>query len=80
MRFKVLLIPEKNGYFVKLPQLDVSSQGDTMEEALENIKDALLTWLDNHDLSYEDIEPNAIIRELDIDLSDNYELEKKRAV
>jgi predicted RNase H-like HicB family nuclease len=34
------LIPEEEGYTVYCPELDIYTQGDTVEEALANLKEA----------------------------------------
>ncbi len=48
MDFKVLLEPaEEDGYVVSCPSLDgCYSQGETLDEALENIKEAILLCLE----------------------------------
>ncbi len=47
MKFKVVLEPsEDGGYAVHVPALRVChTQGETIEEALENAKDAIRTYL-----------------------------------
>lgn len=41
-RFSIVIEKDKDGYFVFCPELQgCYSQGDTYEEALENIKDAV---------------------------------------
>ncbi|MDP3794814.1 MAG: type II toxin-antitoxin system HicB family antitoxin [bacterium] len=41
-RFSVIMERDQNGYFVFCPELQgCYSQGDTYEEALENIRDAI---------------------------------------
>jgi len=47
MSYEVVLIPaEEGGYTVVVPALPgCISEGDTEEEALENIKDAIQGWL-----------------------------------
>jgi predicted RNase H-like HicB family nuclease len=48
MVYKVLLTYDKeyNGYVVDVPQLNgCMSQGKTLDEAIENIKDAIKGWL-----------------------------------
>jgi len=48
MRFKVVITydPEYKGYVVDVPELvGCMSQGKTMDEALNNIKDAIKGWL-----------------------------------
>ncbi len=49
MRFKVIITydPEYKGYVIDVPELvGCISQGKTIEEALENIKDAIRGWLE----------------------------------
>ncbi len=48
MKLKVLLRPESDGgYSVSVPALPgCHSQGDTLEEALENIREAAELWLE----------------------------------
>jgi predicted RNase H-like HicB family nuclease len=54
MRIKVVLEPqEEGGYTVHVPSLQgCLSEGDTIEEALKNIKEAILLYLkvDENDL------------------------------
>lgn len=47
--YEVILEPsDEGGYTVYVPSLrGCVSEGDTEEEALENIKDAIMTWLDS---------------------------------
>jgi predicted RNase H-like HicB family nuclease len=47
MKFKVVLEPsEDKGYAVHVPALrGCHTQGETIEEALENARDAILTYL-----------------------------------
>lgn len=47
MKYKVILVESEEGFAVSCPQLrGCHSQGETIEEALENIKDAIREWLD----------------------------------
>ncbi len=47
MKYKVILIESEEGFAVSCPQLrGCHSQGETIDEALENIKDAIREWLD----------------------------------
>jgi len=49
MRLKVVITydPEYKGYVVDVPELvGCMSQGKTIDEALENIKDAIRGWLE----------------------------------
>jgi len=47
MKYKVILVESEEGFAVSCPQLrGCHSQGETIDEALENIKDAIREWLD----------------------------------
>lgn len=47
MKYPVVTHKSKYGFAVYCPILPgCNSQGDTLEEALENIKDAIITYLD----------------------------------
>lgn len=47
MKYSVIIRKSKYGYDVHAPSLPgCHSQGDTEKEALENIKDAILTYLE----------------------------------
>lgn len=47
MKYPVVIHKSKYGFDVYCPILPgCNSQGDTLEEALENIKDAIITYLD----------------------------------
>ncbi|MGE5341771.1 MAG: type II toxin-antitoxin system HicB family antitoxin [Candidatus Omnitrophota bacterium] len=46
MKYKVILIESEEGVSVSCPELPgCHSQGETIAEALENIKDAIREWL-----------------------------------
>jgi len=48
MKFKVVIMYDKEyqGYVVDVPELNgCMSQGKTIDEALENVKDAIKGWL-----------------------------------
>ena len=48
MRFRLtaLLIKEEKGYTSYCPELGVASQGETVEEALKNLKEAVKLYLE----------------------------------
>jgi predicted RNase H-like HicB family nuclease len=47
MKYPVVVHKSKHGFDVRCPLLPgCHSQGDTLEEALDNIKDAILTYLE----------------------------------
>ena len=41
MTFSAVLNPEDAGYVSLCPEMDIASQGDTIEEALANLKEAV---------------------------------------
>jgi predicted RNase H-like HicB family nuclease len=46
MTLSAVLNPEDEGYVSLCPELDIASQGDTIEEALANLKEALEGFLE----------------------------------
>jgi len=55
-RFSVLVEHDKNGYFAFCPELQgCYSQGNTYEEALENIKDAIQLHVEDRIAEQEEI-------------------------
>ena len=49
MTLSAVLNPEEDGYVSLCPELDIASQGDTIEEALGNLKEALEGFLETAD-------------------------------
>lgn len=46
MKFDVILHKEDNGYWAEVPALkDCYTQGDTIDEIKDNIKEAITAWL-----------------------------------
>jgi predicted RNase H-like HicB family nuclease len=63
MKYKVALVKSDEGYSVSVPGLPGCwSQGNTEQEALENIRDAIREYLDVADEQLEDAE----VREVDV--------------
>ncbi|MTJ50132.1 type II toxin-antitoxin system HicB family antitoxin [Dolichospermum sp. UHCC 0259] len=44
-RFTVIIEKEDNGYVSLCPELDIASQGDSIEEAKDNLKEAIELFL-----------------------------------
>lgn len=67
LEYDVVLEPsDEGGYTVYVPTLrGCVSEGDTEDEALENIKDAIITWLD----SWEQVaaERGALLRKVTVE-------------
>ena len=63
MKYRVVLQQSEEGYSVHCPGLPGCwSQGDTEEEAIENIKDAIREYLD----AVEESLQNADVREIEV--------------
>jgi predicted RNase H-like HicB family nuclease len=50
-RLTAVIEREGNGYVALCPQLDIASQGDTVEEARVNLTEALTLFFENADRS-----------------------------
>lgn len=46
LRFSAVLIEEEKGYSALCPELGVASQGDSVEEALRNLEEAVKLYLE----------------------------------
>jgi len=65
MRYLVVIHKSKYGYDIHVPALPgCHSQGETLKEALENIKDAILTYLE---MEKEELK-GAMVREVEVAL------------
>jgi predicted RNase H-like HicB family nuclease len=63
MKYKVVLQHSEEGYSVSVPGLPGCwSQGNTEEEAIENIRDAIQEYL----AAVNDLFPNAEVREIEV--------------
>jgi len=47
VKFTAVVWEEEGTYVSKCPEIDVSSAGDTVEEALDNLTEAIELWLVN---------------------------------
>jgi predicted RNase H-like HicB family nuclease len=57
-RFSVVIETDRDGYFAFTPELKgCYSQGDTYEEAIENIKDAIVLHVEDRLDSGEEVQP-----------------------
>lgn len=63
MKYKIVLRQSEEGYSVSVPGLPGCwSQGDTEQEAIENIRDAIKEYLG----AVNDLFPNADVREIEV--------------
>ncbi len=46
-RFTAMIFREDDGYVAVCPQLDVASQGDSLQHAAANLREAVELFLDN---------------------------------
>ena len=42
--YPVILTPTEDGYFVTVPDLEINTQGSTVDEAMEMAQDAINLW------------------------------------
>ncbi len=49
MRFSGIVWKEEDMYVALCPELDIASQGKTVEEALKNLKEAIELYLEDED-------------------------------
>lgn len=71
MKFQVVLEPaEEGGFCVSVPALDgCFTQGDTVEEALENAKEAILCYLKGLEkLNEIKARPDLTVREVEVSI------------
>lgn len=71
MKFNIILEPaEEGGFNVTVPALDgCFTQGDTEEEAIENAKEAIRTYLEGLEkLNQIKSRPNVMIKEVEMTL------------
>ncbi len=47
MRLTAVLTPEDGGYVAQCVEVDVTTQGDTIESALANLREALELYFEN---------------------------------
>ncbi len=47
MQITAVLTPEEDGYVSYNPETGVASQGDTIDEALANLREAVELWLED---------------------------------
>lgn len=60
--FSILIERDEDGYFASCPELQgCYSQGDTYEEALENIKDAIKLHLEDRIFSKEELPARGMV-------------------
>ena len=49
-KFSVLITKEKNWYVARCPELDVTSQGKTIEKAKDNLREAVELYIESFGL------------------------------
>ena len=63
MKYKIVLLQSEEGYSVSVPGLPGCwSQGDTEQEAIENIREAIIEYMG----AVNDLFPGADVREIEV--------------
>jgi len=63
----VLIKEEVGGYSSICPELEVASQGETLEEAIENLKEAVELYLEDEDAKI----PETVVQPFEIAYQEN---------
>jgi len=51
MQFSTVIMREENYYVALCPELDIASQGGSVEESLANLKEAISLYFDDDEVS-----------------------------
>jgi predicted RNase H-like HicB family nuclease len=74
MRFTIELLPDpdEGGYTASIPDIPAYGEGETEDEAIADLKQALRAFIEAAGLeeALSRIRPRALVRELDLDLAD----------
>jgi len=63
MKYKIVLLQSEEGYSISVPGLPGCwSQGDTEQEAIENIREAIIEYM----AAVNDLFPGADVREIEV--------------
>lgn len=60
-RFTAMIDREADGFVAICPELDVASQGDSVEEALSNLREAVELFLETADVSEVESRLNVVV-------------------
>ena len=52
-QFSTIITKENHLYVTHCPELDITSQGETMEDAINNLKEAIELYLEDEDTEIE---------------------------
>ena len=52
-QFSTIITKENHLYVAHCPELDITSQGETMEDAINNLKEAIELYLEDEDTEIE---------------------------
>jgi len=66
-QFSSVINKENEIYVALCPELDIASQGESIEESLYNLKEAIALYLEDEDAEYEspDFKPMVTLIEVD---------------
>jgi len=51
-QFSSVITKEERLFVAKCPEIDIASQGETIEDALNNLKEAIELYLEDKDVDY----------------------------
>ncbi|MHA1137418.1 MAG: type II toxin-antitoxin system HicB family antitoxin [Candidatus Thorarchaeota archaeon] len=66
MLFTVIVSREENQYVALTPDVDIASQGETIEEALANLKEALELYFEDDDAIRPPPKGNPIVTRIEV--------------
>ena len=64
MKFSAIIHKEEKWYVSLCPELDVASQGRTVEEAVHNLQEAVELYLENEDVVFPESAPIVTVFEV----------------
>ncbi|MGQ9722812.1 MAG: type II toxin-antitoxin system HicB family antitoxin [Candidatus Jordarchaeum sp.] len=69
LQFSAVITKEEKFYVAPCPELDIASQGGSIEEAIRNLKEAISLYLEDEDAKIPkmDTRPLVTIVEVDVD-------------
>jgi len=66
MLFTVVISQEEKHYVALAPDADIASQGETIEEALKNLKEALELYFEDDDATRPPLTEKTIVTQIEI--------------
>lgn len=69
LQFSAVITKEEKFYVAFCPELDIASQGDSVEAAIKNLKEAIILYLEDEDakIPKTDTRPLVTLIEIEVD-------------